>query len=423
MRVLAGQRDPARPEDVSLETLAKLFYLGAAVRPDAAVQALAPLSLERLEAMGVLRSGEASLEIVPIGGQLIASDPERETHRVDRVPGPGKASKVLVAVTLRSPVARALDMGTGSGVQALLLSRHADEVVATDVNPRALDFAAFNAALNDVTTIDFRRGSLFEPVAGEQFDLVVSNPPYVVSPDNDLLFRDGGLPGDSFSEAVVRQAGTLLREGGFAQLMVNWVIPPGQPWFAPLRGWVEGTGCDAVVLRMSNWGFFEYATSWNSFLRVDADAFGAALERWLGHFRGQGIERIGGGVVVLRRRAGGDNWLLPLETPDPRPGADVHLRRLFDAQDFLRDRDDAALLDAQLVPAADHVVEVALHLGSVQSRHVSLRAGLGFRAELDEPMAELLSRLQPGRSLRDAGGTAAPKLARRLLELGFIEPS
>jgi hypothetical protein len=170
-------------------------------------------------------------------------------------------------------------------------------------------------------------------------------------------------------------------------------------------------------------GFFEYATSWNSFLRVDAAGFGAALERWLEHYRREGIERIGGGVVVLRRRAGGDNWLLPLETPNPRPGADAHLRRLFAAQDFLRDRDDAALLDEQLVPVADHVVEIALRPGSMQSRHISLPAGLGFRAELDEPMAELLSRLEPGRSLRDAGGVAAPKLARRLLELGFVEPS
>jgi hypothetical protein len=422
MRVLGGQREPARSEDVALEMLVKLFYLGAAVRPDAAAQTLAPLSLERLEAMGVLRSGEATIEIVPVGGVLIASDPERETQRVDRVPGPGKASKALVAVTLRSPVARALDMGTGSGVQALLLSRHADEVVATDVNPRALDFAAFNAALNDVETIDFRAGSLSEPVAGEQFDLIVSNPPYVVSPENDLLFRDGGLPGDSFSEAVVRQAAELLREGGFAQLMVNWVIPPGEPWSAPLRAWVEGTGCDAVLLQTSSWGFFEYATSWNSFLQVDAAAFGAALERWLEHFRREGIERLGGGIVVLRRRAGRDNWLLPLETADPRPGADAHLRRLFAAQDFLRDHDDAALLDARLVPVADHLVEVSLRHGSVQSRYVSLPAGL-LRAELDEPMAELLARLEPGRSLREAGGAEAPKLARRLLELGFIEPS
>jgi methylase of polypeptide subunit release factors len=422
MRVLGGLRKPARVDE-DLETLVKLFYLGAAVRPDAAEQALAPLKLERLEAMGVLRSGEATLEIVPLGGVLIASDPERETTRVDRVPGPGKASKTLVTVTLRRPVARALDMGTGSGVQALLLSRHADEVVATDVNQRALAFAAFNAALNDVTAIDFRAGSLFEPVASEQFDLIVSNPPYVISPDTDLLFRDGGLPGDSLSEAVVRQAAALLTEGGFAQLMVNWVIRPGEPWSVPLHAWVAGTGCDAVLLRTSNWSFFEYATSWNSLLRVEPTAFGTAVERWLEHFRREGIERIGGGVVVLRRRTGGDNWVLPLETPGPGPAAAGQISRLFEAQDFLRLHDDEALLGRRLTPAPDHVVELALSFGSVDSAHISLSGGLGFRVGLDEPAAELLRRLDPDRSLRDCGGDAAAPIARRLIELGFVVPA
>jgi SAM-dependent methyltransferase len=422
VRAFGRKRAAARPGGSVLETLVKLFYLGAAVPPSAVAEALAPLSLERLEAMGVLESGEASVEIVQLGGMLVASDPEHETRRADRVPGPGKASKALAAVTLRSPVARALDMGTGSGVQALLLSRHADEVMATDLNPRALAFAAFNAALNGVTTIDLRAGSLFEPVAGEQFDLVVSNPPYVVSPDTHLAFRDGGLPGDSFSEAVVRQVPRLLREGGFAQVLVNWVVPPGELWSAPLNAWIEGSGCDAVLLHTSSWDFFEYAISWNSFLRGDPTEFGAAVERWLGHFRQQGIERLAGGVVVLRRRAGNDNWVLPLETPEPQPGASSQLRGLFEAQDFLRACDDEALLDADLALAEDHAVELVLRFGSAQTRHVTLARGLGLRAGLDEATMELLSRLGAGGTLRDAGGETAVPAARRLIELGFVVP-
>jgi hypothetical protein len=312
-------------------------------------------------------------------------------------------------------------MGTGSGVQALLLAGHADEVVATDVNERALDFARFNAALNGVT-LDVRAGSLFDPVAGELFDLIVSNPPYVISPDTGLLFRDGGLPGDSFSEAVVRQAPALLHEGGYAQIRANWVTGPDEaPAAAPTR-WLQGTNCDALLLHTKTWGHFEYAVSWNSFLRVDAEAFSEALGRWLGYFRAEGIERISGGLLVLRKRSAPENWLLPLTTPEPQPGAASHVRRLFAAQDYLRRHGDEFLLDARFVPANDHLVELALQSGSVVAAHAILDGGLGIRTPLDEAGAELMARIAPDLTLREAGGEAAAPLARRLLALGLLEP-
>ena len=100
-------------------------------------------------------------------------------------------------------------MGTGNGIQAILLAAHARHVVATDVNARALEYAELNAALNGVHNVELRRGS-FEPVEGEQFDLVVANPPYVVSPEHAYLFRDSGLRGDTVSESVVRAAPAAL---------------------------------------------------------------------------------------------------------------------------------------------------------------------------------------------------------------------
>jgi hypothetical protein len=156
-----GGRAPARSNDGALWTLVRLLYLGAAVSLEEAADAFAPLSLERLEALGVIEDGLPAMEIVPMGRVLVASDPERETRRGDRVPGPGKGSRELAAVTPRTSVAKAFDMGSGSGVQALLLAAHTGEIVASDVNPRALEFTSFNAALNGLTSIDVRHGSLF----------------------------------------------------------------------------------------------------------------------------------------------------------------------------------------------------------------------------------------------------------------------
>ena len=101
----------------------------------------------------------------------------------DYVLGISPASTSLAQLTLRHDVATALDLGTGCGVQALHLAGHADRVVATDVNQRALDLARFNAELNEVADrVDVRNGSFFEPVAGERFDLISTNPPFVISP-------------------------------------------------------------------------------------------------------------------------------------------------------------------------------------------------------------------------------------------------
>ena len=84
--------------------------------------------------------------------------------------GISAASTSLAQLTIREPVGSALDLGTGCGVQALHLAGHADRVVATDVNRRALEIARFNAELNELAPVEVRDGSYFEPVAGERFD-------------------------------------------------------------------------------------------------------------------------------------------------------------------------------------------------------------------------------------------------------------
>src|SRR5262249_5156058 len=157
----------------------------------------------------------ALVEIVPTEHLLIGCDKfQRELERPDHVLGVSAPARVLAWLTVRTEVSRALDLGTGNGHQALIASRHADEVTAVDINPRALRFARFNALLNNAV-IDFREGNLFEPVDGERFDLIVANPPYVISPEHDITYRDAGLPGDSFSELIVRKLPAYLEPGGF----------------------------------------------------------------------------------------------------------------------------------------------------------------------------------------------------------------
>lgn len=393
-----------------------------AVPLDAAAAALAPLDLGRLEAMNVVRASgsevEPLIEIDTLNTVLVASDHARlESAPADHA-SPMSASTVgLAAATPRFKVERALDVGTGAGLQALLLAQHSGEVVATDVNPRALAFAEFNSVLNGFDNIELREGSVFDPVEGETFDLVVSNPPFVIGPGADFLFRDSGLPGDSFVEGLIRTMPRFLREGGYAIVLLNWIVRPDEPWQAPLERWAHGSGCDAVFVGRSTWKPLEYAAAANFPLKGDPAAYGAALDRWVAHIESLGLESIAGGLVALRRRDG-ENWLRPFDAPMGGIDPSAHqLVRLFEAQDYLRSTSDEALLDAALAPAADLLVE--LRPARTRSR-LALDPGLGLRVDVDPGTVDLLTRLDGERPLREVAGPDGLETARRLLEFGFV---
>ena len=294
-------------------TAFRLFFLGLEVDAAAAERALAPVSLGALAGIGVLaRDGStvwSRVQLAPVGRLLVAADlgnPMRGPR--DFVTGRTPSTMSLLGHTIRAPIGRALDVGCGNGVQALAAARHAESVVATDLNPRALAFTCFNAALNGVEGMECREGPWFEPVEGERFDLIVANPPFVISPETALLYRDSGLPGDTVSRDLVAGAAEHLAEGGIAHLICSWAHPVDD-WTRPVRQWTQGTGCDAWVLCFWSREPLPYAVGWNEHLEdADRPAFEAAVERWLDYYRTLGIEAIAYGLVVLRRRSSDANW-------------------------------------------------------------------------------------------------------------------
>jgi methylase of polypeptide subunit release factors len=89
-----------------------------------------------------------------------------------------------------------LDLGTGQGFHAMVAAGHCGRIIATDVNPRALTFARWGIEANAIDNVDLRQGSLFEPVASEApFDLIVSNPPFIISPTHALVCLGGEAEG------------------------------------------------------------------------------------------------------------------------------------------------------------------------------------------------------------------------------------
>lgn len=304
----------------------------------------------------------------------------------DHVLGVGGASTTLASWTPRPRVERALDLGTGCGVQALHLARHTAYRVATDLSGRALDFARFTLALNGVDA-ELRQGSLLDPVAGEAFDLVVSNPPFVITPRRAGVplyeYRDGGATGDSLVAGLVRELPAHLRPGGIAQLLACWELRAGETWTARVEGWLEGTGLDAWVVQREEQDVAEYAETWarDGGHRPGTPAFDALYAAWLDDFDARGVERVGFGVVTLQRPTSGRApWraLDEVRHPVASPMGPTVLAGLA-ARTWLAEHTDDELLDVAWRVADDVTEERVGRPGSPDPQVIALRQGGGLR--------------------------------------------
>ena len=240
-----------------LEALVRLFLAEEPVDEKIARVALAPLTPAQWADGGLVETdGERvrgsvrlrSFERAAGGRAIMASDSWGTKEQApDHVLGIGSASLGLSHITIRRPVSRTLDLGTGGGVQAMDAALHSESVVATDRNPRAVNFARFNLALNNVPNVEVRQGDLFEPVGGDLFGLIVSNPPFVISPESALLYRDNPMEGDEFCQLLVRTAAQHLTEGGWCQLLAG-----SSEWGRGSRGLSATPGSSRAKSRMSS---------------------------------------------------------------------------------------------------------------------------------------------------------------------------
>jgi hypothetical protein len=407
-------------------TISRLFMLGQAVAEDQVRRALSPMPLEALLASGLLVSAPTGIKsiakLVPYEDIYFVSDfiypiapgPMQPAH----VLGVGTASHTLAALTVRRNVEAALDLGAGAGVQTIMAARHAKIAVGTDISPRALNFAAFNARLNGVANVEWRLGSFFEPVEGETFDLLVSNPPFVISPESSLLYRDGGMGGDSVSEHVVRGAAKKLREGGYATMLINWHHRDEDDWEVRPRTWLDGNGCDCWLLRSADSKPLTYAASWLRFNESrNPERYGQMLDQWMAYYDRMGITGIAAGVLILHKRGGGPNWVRcdSMDNVQGTGHCGGVVERVFAAEEILhRLGSDAALFDQHLIihpeVAVDQRLTIQNGTWAVDSVVLSLRQGLPFSGKADVHVLRLLTGCDGKRSLRELVNAVAASL-------------
>ena len=319
----------------------------------------------------------------------------------------------LACVTPRPRVRRALDVGTGNGAHALFAARHADHVIATDVNPRALAFTAIGAALNGFENVETRQGSFFEPVAGETFGLITCNAPYVVSPERRWQYRDAGGRGDEVSELVVRESAAHLDDGGYAAVSLSWLADSRDDPDRHFEDWLDGGSCDAWLLGLHGSDALDHAAAWTDHL--DDDDAEEALDRWTQYIEELGATWVSEGVAVLRKREGRRFGLSAEAVDDDElEHAGEQAVRILNglallSEDRLEGRRFRLVDDAWFRQEIDNE-------GDVMEVVLVLDEGTHPEIEVEPEELELLTRPFDARSVGD-------ELLRDLLEGGFVEPA
>ena len=356
----------------------------------------------------------------------------------DHVLGIGRAGLTLAALTPRKPVETALDLGVGCGIQTLYLLRHVRQVVATDISTRALEFTAFNVALAGVDSarVQLRQGNLLEPVAGQRFDLIVSNPPFVITPPS---VRQAGLPLMEYRDAggpilpvLVRGLEDHLNPDGVAVMLGNWEHREGTSWRTSVNQWI-GKSLDAWIIQREVQDPVEYAAMWlrDGGLTPERSgvAFENALAAWQEDFDSRQVSGVGMGYLVFHAPVaagapsglGGaalegqaapeepasdaaapgavvEPWRVLEEVPTSGQGAlGEHVAQVIAAHEALRGLDDAQVAALKLHTASGLSKEEALTPTPVPTAPVIRQAeGFGRVIAVGMPEVALLSASDEG---------------------------
>ena len=379
--------------------------------------------------------------LLPFDDFVVASDHPSaiEQRQSDLVLWPNPTSKFLSRFAVRRRSRATLDLGTGSGILSLYASRFSDSVIATDLNERAVSFARFNALLNGIENIEVFPGDCFAPVAEQRFDLILSNPPFFITPNADYLFCDNSMELDGLCRRLAKEAPSHLNEGGFMQMLCEWPQIKGQPWEERVAEWLRDTGCDGWVMKGLTQDPEEYAQHRIRETSQDTSQDAVHYADYMSYYRHRGVEAIHDGLIVMRRRRG-QNFVRIEEVP-PTPSGNLSdlILSTFAAHDLLRENDTDEKLLAIRPALSPHVrLEQVCIPGDerwkAESLTLRLTSGFPFHIDTQPLVVDFLAMCDGSRTAEEAIGEFAKRvdadigrvsaeclsMIRRLVERGFM---
>ena len=404
-----------------VNTLLRWFFAGAPQSPEAVRPFIPESILQILLECGLLSLGSGGLTpnamVTPCDEYYFAADVSTRmtsAQSADIVLWPNPTTRLLQLFSIRKPSRSTLDLGTGCGILGILARKFSDQVTATDLNPRAGEFTRFNARLNAADPVEYLTGDTFEPVADRRFDLILANPPFFVTPTSEQIYCENEMDLDQYCRKVVRGAAQHLNEDGYFQAVLEWVQVKGETWQERLSEWLEGTGCDAWVIRSYTRDGPEYARE-RIRETMPHESYSEKLSAWTEYYRQRGVEEIHGGVLAMRRRSG-HNWLRMEDTPvtASAPFGDLVLGT-FATQDILHNQpaDEALLAVRPLLPDNAQLDQTYRNSGgkwASSSLSIRLTGTAPADSNIEPEVAAFLARCDGKRTLQELADELSEKM-------------
>lgn len=409
----------------ALSTLIRLLLLGKPVH--AAEPQLSGELVNLLTRTNLVECSGDTLwpmtRLTPYGDLLLVSDLHNEDSSevaLDAVEQPHGPTDILARLIPRGSVRRSLDIGTGSGVHALGLANHSDSVLGVDISTRALAFAQFNAALNDTGNVRFDMADVVNGLSNEaSFDLITSNPPYLISPETDLVYRDGPPESPHVGTRVLTEAPSLLSRQGLLVCLTSWVVTDTDDPTREIEDIARRVRCDAVTFVYAVRTATDDALRWNTH-RQEAHEAERAATRWADFYQQHGIDELAYGIVVFRRTRGHQPWFhwerVSLRNQQDDRG---QLSDILSALDNIH----AGQVPDTLEPHPEHELEFigTIRDGNLTVRDQFLCSTRGIRLAV-ECGPRLLNSLT-GETKKSGSGSdmeAITSMRQRLYELGLV---
>ncbi|HMA91190.1 MAG TPA: methyltransferase [Polyangiaceae bacterium] len=358
------------------------------------------------------------------------------TQGQEAVMGAGATTAGLIqAAWPNKRVASVLDVGCGAGTAALLMSSVAERAVGVDISQRALAVSALNARMAGLLGVEFVRSDLFSAVSHRQFDVIVSQPPFVSCPAGtaNVTFLHGGARGDELALRLLAEVPPRLAPGGRGVFLVDW---PTYDDVAPtdrIRTAIGEAALDVLVLLATPKNLDEHVTYYGSMM---APRLGPEFEDYVlvhrEHLEQMGIRELRMALIVLRRTEG-KPWtrLVPVRSMAQIEPTSAQIDRILAVQDLLEAGEQALLQSSLAVPPGTRFVErdqnslrVELPDSRLVAPVVTSRAGADLLMEVDraKSVADAVQSMFQRLPQLHAKG-AAPVLAgiRGALQSGLLE--
>jgi methylase of polypeptide subunit release factors len=293
-------------DDTDIDRLVKLFLLNLKIPAYHARKTFGSNVLNIMLDTGMITRIDnteikSAVDIFPCGDCFIVTDQCFTDVCVPKHVYPLMSDSYYLARSMiTEPVEKSLDLCTGSGVQAITASRFSKKVIGVDINPRAINFARFNALLNQADNVEFRKGNLYDVLKGEKFDRIYSNPPFVPSPEKRVYFRDGGRSGEDVLEKIVAGLETHLNDSGICQI-VTLLVFTGGDYNKKVATWVPGRKFHIFSIHSSNVDIEDYIILHLGGIQgLSFQQYSEKVNAWINSYRDAGIERVAQGLINLK---------------------------------------------------------------------------------------------------------------------------